>query len=62
MPLQNAVDTKLFIGIDILKKSWSVSIRTELFDHKTFSMFPEPEGLYDYVADKFPCYPVYLAY
>jgi len=54
MPLQNADVTKLFIGIDIHKKSWSVSIRTELFDHKTFSTPPDPEGLYDYVIAHFP--------
>lgn len=42
MPSQNAIDTKLFIRIDIYKKSWSASIKTESFDHKLFFI---------------PCYP-----
>jgi transposase len=62
MPLQNAVHTKLFIGIDIHKKSWSVSIRTESFDHKTFSMPPDPDALYDYVAAHFPSHEVAITY
>lgn len=62
MPLQNAIDTKLFIGIDIHKKSWSVSIRTESFDHKTFSMPPDPDVLYDYVAAHFPTHEVAMTY
>jgi len=62
MPLQNADVTKLFIGIDIHKKSWSVSIRTELFDHKTFSTPPDPEGLYDYVIAHFPRHDVSITY
>ena len=62
MPLQNADDTKLFIGIDIHKKSWSVSVRTELFDHKTFFTPPDPEGFYDYVIAHFPPYDVSITY
>ena len=37
---------QLFIGIDVHKKSWSVSIRTDLFEHKTFSMPSDPDKLY----------------
>lgn len=62
MPLQNAVDTKLYIGIDIHKKSWSVSIRTESFDHKTYSMPPDPDKLYEYVAAHFPSHFVSITY
>ena len=40
---------KLFIGMDIHKKSWSVHLRTDLFDHKGFSMPPEPKKLADFV-------------
>ena len=29
---------KLFIGLDVHKKTWSVSIQTDLFFHKTYSM------------------------
>ena len=62
MPLQNALDTKLFIGIDIHKKSWSVSIRTESFHYKTFSMPPESEQLYDHVVSNFPNHKDSIAY
>ena len=62
MPSQNAIDTKLFIGIDIHKKSWSVSIRTETFDHKTFSMPPDPDVLYEYVTKHFPMHEIAVTY
>jgi transposase len=53
---------KLYIGLDIHKKSCSVSIRTDLFDHKTFSMPPNSDALYDYVADHFTRYQVEICY
>ena len=62
MLLQDAQGAKLYIGIDIHKKSWSISIRTELFDHKTFSMPPNADVLYDYVATHFPKHEVSLTY
>ncbi len=36
--------SKLFIGMDIHKKSWAVHLRTDLFDHKGFSMPPDPSN------------------
>lgn len=62
MPLQTDVTPKLYIGLDIHKKSWSVSIRTDLFDHKTYSMPPNSNSLYDYVAEHFPSYQVEICY
>lgn len=53
---------KLFIGVDIHKKSWSVHLRTDLFDHKGFSMPPEPEKLVRYVTDNFVNHEVSLSY
>jgi len=53
---------KLFIGMDIHKKSWSVHLRTDLFDHKGFSMPPEPEKLVDYVVHHFAEHDVALTY
>jgi hypothetical protein len=39
MQLQDAFSIpKIFIGLDIHKKSWTVSIQTDLFFHKTHSM------------------------
>ncbi len=45
MQSQIIATPKLFIGMDIHKKSWAVHLRTDLFDHKGFSMPPEPEKL-----------------
>ena len=41
--------SELYIGIDVHKKSWSVNLRTDLFDHKTFSMDSDPAQLRRYV-------------
>ena len=53
---------QLFIGIDVHKKSWSVSIRTDLFEHKTFNMPSEPDKLISYVNQHFKDYPVECCY
>ena len=54
-------DTKLdftgqdiYIGLDIHKKNWTVSIFTEHFEHKTFSQNPDPDLLARYVKQHFP--------
>lgn len=44
----------LFIGIDVHKKSWTVTILTEHVEHKTFNMPPDSEGLVAYVRKHFP--------
>ncbi len=53
---------QLFIGIDVHKKNWSVSIRTDLFDHKTFNMTSDPGILIDYMNQHFQGYPVECRY
>jgi transposase len=53
---------KLFIGMDIHKKSWSVHFRTDLFDHKGFSMPPYASKLVDYVTTHFSEHEVSLTY
>jgi len=53
---------KLFIGLDIHKKSWSVCIQTDLFEHKTFTMPSNPEELYEYVEKNFNDHTVNLCY
>ncbi len=62
MQLQDANTPKLFIGVDIHKLTWSVSIQTDLFFHKTFSIPSETEVLYQYVEGHFPDHEVYVAY
>lgn len=32
---------QIFVGMDVHKKSWSISIYTDQFEHKTFSQLPE---------------------
>ncbi len=44
----------IYVGIDTGKKSWKVTIRTEHFEHKTFSQDPRPELLVDYLHRNFP--------
>jgi len=62
MQLHDANRPKLFIGVDIHKKTWSVSIQTDLFFHKTFSIPSEPEMLYRYVMSHFPDHLVNMVY
>jgi len=53
---------KLYIGIDIHKRSWKVHCATDLFSGKSFSMNPEPEELHQYVSKHFSGYEVSSAY
>ncbi|MFN3918633.1 MAG: transposase, partial [Flavobacteriales bacterium] len=63
MQLHDAITIlKIFIGLDIHKKSWTVSIQTDLFFHKTYSMPSESEDLYQYVERTFPGHEVHLVY
>lgn len=59
---QQTAETKLFIGIDIHKRSWKVHCSSDLFSGKTFSMEPEPSLLKDYVDKHFRGYKVATAY
>lgn len=43
-----------FIGIDVHKKQWNVSIRTNNLALKTFSMNPEPEDLQKHLITHYP--------
>src|SRR6478735_3695737 len=62
MQSQITADPKLFIGMDIHKKSWSAHIRTDLSDHKAINMPPEAEKLADYVTTHFNGHQVALTY
>jgi len=44
----------IFIGIDVHKKSWSVCILTNHFEHKTFSQPPDVGVLVNYLKRNFP--------
>jgi transposase len=62
MQTQITAIPKLYIGMDIHKKSWAVHFRTDLFDHRGFTMPPEPLQLENYVEENFSDYEVYITY
>ena len=53
---------ELFIGIDVHKKQWSVSIYSGQIHHRTFSQLPCPEVLHRYIGAHFPGSQVKCAY
>jgi len=53
---------KLYIGIDIHKRSWKIHTATDLFDGKSFSMKPDAIALKKYVEKFYRGYEVYTAY
>ena len=62
MKIQQTNNPKLFIGLDIHKRSWKVHCSTDLFSGKTFSMQPNPIELKEYVRSHFKEYEVFIAY
>jgi transposase len=54
--------SKLFIGIDIHKRSWKIHCSTDLSGGKTFSMDPRPKQLKEYVNKYYSDYEVTTAY
>jgi len=53
---------ELFIGLDVHKKSWSVTILVEGMEHKTFTQPPDPKTLANYLQNMFPGGSYYSAY
>lgn len=47
-------DEPIYVGIDVHKKSWSVSIMLNGITHKTFSQPPKPDILNNYLRKHFP--------
>jgi len=45
---------QVYVGMDVHKKSWSISILTDQFEHKTFSQPPEVGALVNYLKRTFP--------
>jgi len=54
--------TTLYVGIDIHKKQWSVSIFSGQIHHRTFSQPPNPVALKAYLDKHFPEAKVFSAY
>ena len=53
---------KLFIGIDIHKRSWKIKTSTDLFDGKSFTCPPDPDALKKWVDNNYSDYSVTCAY
>ncbi|MDA9089544.1 IS110 family transposase [Maribacter arcticus] len=62
MKTEHTAGPKLFIGIDIHKRSWKIHCSTDISGGKTFSMPPSPEGLKGYVEKYFSGHEVVTAY
>src|SRR5690554_2169759 len=62
MKTKPTAQPKLYIGVDIHKRSWKVHCATDLFAGKSFAMPPNPEVLRDYVIKHFPDHTVTTAY
>jgi len=50
----NFTGQDIYVGLDIGKKSWRVTILTKDFEHKTFTQVPKPEMLVRYLRKNFP--------
>lgn len=57
-----ALQPKLYIGIDVHKKSWSFHYQTDLFDGKTITQPASPTTLIEWVQTNFPRHEVTCAY
>jgi transposase len=57
-----AKEPKLYIGIDIHKKSWKIHFCTDLFDGSTLTFPSKPDVLISYVLKNYPDHEVYCAY
>lgn len=44
----------IYVGLDVGKKSWKVTILTQELEHKTFTQPPTPETLVQYLRRHFP--------
>ncbi|HEV7329400.1 MAG TPA: IS110 family transposase [Flavisolibacter sp.] len=62
MNAQTTATPKVFIGIDIHKKQWSVHLRTDICEHRGFTMPPSPDVLFQYVFRHFPDHDVWVAF
>ena len=50
----NFSNQRFFIGLDVHKKSWKVTLRTNRMELKTFSMNPQPDELVRYIRRNYP--------
>lgn len=60
--IKNNTILKLYIGLDIHKRSWKIHTATDLFDGKTCSCPPSPTSLKKYIDKHYPGHHVIIAY
>ena len=53
---------KIFIGIDVHLKSWSVTLMSETTQLKKFSQDPDPDALYAHLVRNYPKAEYYSVY
>jgi transposase len=52
--LLNFTDKPIYIGLDVHKKSWSVTLHSDEFELKTFTQPPKPDVLANYLNQHYP--------
>jgi transposase len=55
-------EQKFYIGIDVHKKSWTVTIITSGIEHRPIVMPPDPDKLYRYMKERYPGGEYYSVY
>jgi len=58
----NGNEEKIYLGIDIHKTNWKVTVMGQYMSYKTFSQDPCPDSLYKYLNKHFPDAEYYSAY
>jgi len=62
MKTKDTTSSKLFIGIDVHKRSWKIHTATDLFDGSSLTIPPDAFSLKKYVDRHFKGYTVYCCY
>ncbi len=62
MKTKDTADSKLFIGIDVHKRSWKIHTATDLFDGSTLTIPANAFALQKYVEKHFKGYEVFCCY
>ena len=62
MATQLTAQPKLYIGMDVHKKSWSIHMRTDISDHKSMTIPAKEDVLFNYVEANFSDHQVSLVY
>jgi len=62
MKTKDTTGSKLFIGIDVHKRSWKIHTATDLFDGSDLTVPPKAFALQKYVARHYKGYQVHCVY